>query len=193
MILIIDNYDSFTFNLYQYLGEMDSHILVKKNDEISLDEISELSPTHIVISPGPGTPDRAGRTMKIIQSFSASIPILGVCLGYQAMGMVFGATLVKAPVIFHGKTSKIYHDRKGILRGVDSPFEAMRYHSWIIDASSLSPEIEVLAFTEDKIPMALQHRYYPLCGVQFHPESILTPEGKKILRNFLSDCNFHEK
>lgn len=185
MILVIDNYDSFTFNLVQYIGEINRDIIVVKNDEISLLEIKNFSPSHIVISPGPGTPEKAGICIKAIETFSQKVPILGVCLGYQAIGMVYGAKLVKAPHLFHGKTSSIYHKGKGILKGISSPFQAMRYHSWIIDPVTLDSSIEITAHTEDKIPMALQHRNALIAGVQFHPESTLTIEGKKILRNFI--------
>ena len=188
MVLIIDNYDSFTFNLYQYVGELipaDSSLVVKQNDKVSLEEIDQWRPSHIIISPGPGTPERAGITLQVIKTFFEMIPILGVCLGHQAIGMVFGAKLIKAPEIFHGKTSAVQHTGEGILRGIPSPFEVMRYHSWIIDSTPMVDSMQVIARTQDDIPMAIQHKKYPLYGVQFHPESILTTHGKKIIQNFI--------
>src|SRR3989338_265895 len=186
MILVIDNYDSFTFNLVQYLGELRSDIHVVKNDELSFAEVEALHPTHMVISPGPGLPQKAGMSLKLIEHFYQKFPILGVCLGHQAMAMVFGGSLKQAPTLFHGKTSRIYHEGKGILKNVENPFCAMRYNSWIIDHEKpIHSDIETIAYTEDNIPMAIQHKKYFVFGVQFHPESILTPEGKKILKNFL--------
>lgn len=188
MLLLIDNYDSFTYNLVQLLGELDilnGEILVVKNDEIVVDDIDKINPTHIVISPGPGIPSRAGMTCAVIEKFHRCIPMLGVCLGFQAIAEVFGARLLKAPKLFHGKTSWIYHHQTRLFEGVESPFEAARYHSWIIDPRARDSEIEITAYTRDGIPMALQAKNFPVFGVQFHPESILTKEGKKIVRNFL--------
>ncbi len=188
MILIIDNYDSFTFNLVQILGEM-AEVIVKKNDEVSLTEIEALAPDGMVISPGPGTPDGAGLTLNIIEKFREKIPLLGVCLGYQAMGVLYGGKLCRAPQLFHGKCSWVYHDGRGILKGVASPFYAMRYHSWAIDPSAMDPSVEIIAWTSEGLPMALQHKNGLLSGVQFHPESILTLEGKKIVKNFINSIN----
>ncbi len=186
MLLLIDNYDSFTFNLVQLLGELNKAVFVAKNDEIGLDDIKKLEPSHIVISPGPGVPSGAGISLQAIERFSRHIPILGVCLGFQAIAEVFGARLLKAPKLFHGKTSSIYHDGRRLFERVESPFEAMRYHSWIIDPHGCDSEIEITAYTKDGIPMALQAKNFPVFGVQFHPESILTKEGKKIVKNFLT-------
>jgi anthranilate synthase/aminodeoxychorismate synthase-like glutamine amidotransferase len=185
MLLLIDNYDSFTFNLVQLLGELNQAVFVAKNDEIGLEEIKKLEPSHIVISPGPGVPSGAGISIQAIERFSKHIPILGVCLGFQAIAEVFGLKLLKAPKLFHGKTSSIYHKGSGLFEEVQNPFEAMRYHSWIIDPHGCHPEIEITAYTKDGIPMALQAKNFPIFGVQFHPESILTKEGKKIVKNFL--------
>lgn len=185
MLLLIDNYDSFTYNLVQLLGGLNQEILVVKNDEIVVDDIDKINPTHIVISPGPGIPSRAGVISAVIEKFHRRIPMLGVCLGFQAIAEVFGARLIKAPKLFHGKTSWIYHDQTRLFKGVESPFEAARYHSWVIDPHGCDSEIEITAYTKDGIPMALQAKNFPVFGVQFHPESILTKEGKKIVRNFL--------
>lgn len=182
--MVIDNYDSFTFNLVQYLGEFEPNIVTFKNDEITLGTLKKMNPSHIVISPGPGTPERAGITLKVIETFSGITPLLGVCLGYQAMAMVFGGNLCQAPKLFHGKTSEIFHDQKGIFKEVKNPFNAMRYHSWIVDIQKTMGDLEVTAWTHDHIPMALRHKKFLVEGVQFHPESILTKEGKKILKNF---------
>lgn len=184
MILIIDNYDSFTFNLVQAFGEFTTEMNVFKNDEITINEIKNKNPSHIVISPGPGLPEKAGISLKVIEAFCENIPILGVCLGHQAIVMAFGGRLQKAQELFHGRTSEILHDEKGIFKDVQNPFKAMRYHSWIIDENDLSKNIHITARTKDQVPMALRHTSYPLSGVQFHPESILTFEGKKILKNF---------
>ena len=186
MIVVIDNYDSFTFNLVQALGTWTPKIKIFKNDEVTLSEIEALNPSCLVISPGPGIPEKAGITLKVVEHFGGVIPILGVCLGHQAIAMVFGMKLKKAPRFFHGKTSSVFHDDQGLFRGVPNPFIAMRYHSWIIDETTLPRDLKITAFTEDKVPMAVQHLRYPMYGVQFHPESILTIEGCKILRNFLN-------
>ena len=184
MILIIDNYDSFTYNLAQYFGELGADIQVIRNDAISLNEISKLGPTHIIISPGPGVPDEAGITLDVIKQFAPKIPILGVCLGHQAIGQAFGSEVVRAEKIMHGKVSSIQHDRRGIFRGIPSPFIATRYHSLIVK-DPLPDCLEVSARTADGVIMALRHKEYPTVGVQFHPESILTDQGHQLLRNML--------
>ena len=187
MLLVIDNYDSFTYNLVQYLGELGEAIEVRRNDEVTLDEIeSSLRPARIVISPGPGTPDDAGVSMKVIEHFAGRVPMLGVCLGHQSIGQVFGGRIIRAPQLFHGKSSVVNHDGKTIFRGVERPFNAGRYHSLIVEDCDLPSCLEVSARTGDGIIMGLRHRELPLEGVQFHPESIMTTEGKKLLANFLS-------
>ncbi|MBN2483581.1 MAG: aminodeoxychorismate/anthranilate synthase component II [Candidatus Omnitrophica bacterium] len=184
-ILMIDNYDSFTYNLVQYFGELGEDMAVVRNDQIGIEQIKKLHPARIVISPGPGNPQSAGVSCEVIKQFYRDIPILGVCLGHQCIGSVFGARIVKAPSIMHGKTSLIYHNGHTIFKGLPSPFEATRYHSLIVDNHSLSANLEVNAHTEDGIIMGIREKVYPLYGVQFHPESILTGEGKKLLKNFL--------
>jgi anthranilate synthase/aminodeoxychorismate synthase-like glutamine amidotransferase len=185
MLLVIDNYDSFTYNLVQYLGELGEQIEVRRNDEITVDEIRKLQPSRIVISPGPGTPSDAGVSMKVIESFAGSIPVLGVCLGHQSIGQVFGGRVVRAPQLCHGKSSRVEHDGKTIFAGLGQPFSAGRYHSLIVEADSLPSCFEVSARTADGIIMGLRHREMKVEGVQFHPESIMTTEGKKLLANFL--------
>ena len=186
MLLVIDNYDSFTYNLVQYLGELGETIEVRRNDEIALDEIdSRLRPARILISPGPGTPNTAGISLKVIEHFAGRIPILGVCLGHQSIGQVFGGRVVRAPRLFHGKSSQIEHDGKTIFQGLHQPFEAGRYHSLIVEKESLPTCLEVSARTSDGVIMGLRHRELKVEGVQFHPESIMTTEGKKLLANFL--------
>jgi anthranilate synthase/aminodeoxychorismate synthase-like glutamine amidotransferase len=185
MLLIIDNYDSFTFNLYQYLGEITNDIKVVRNDAITLDEIKEMDISHIVISPGPGYPQDAGISKEIISKLGTSIPILGICLGHQAIGEVFGAKVVHAPELFHGKTSKIYHVGNGIFKGCPLPFEGGRYHSLVVQRDTIGKHIAITATTEDGIIMGIKHKDYPIYGAQFHPESILTQEGKRILQNFI--------
>lgn len=185
MILMIDNYDSFTFNLVQYLGEMGQEIKVFRNNKISLDEISALQPDHIVISPGPCTPNEAGISIPVIEKFAGHIPILGVCLGHQSIGQVFGGNVIRAENLMHGKTSQIYHDGKTVFRDIPSPFTATRYHSLIIERGSLPDCLEITAETADGEIMGVRHKEYVVEGVQFHPESILTEEGKKLLGNFL--------
>ncbi len=185
MILVIDNYDSFTYNLVQYLGELGEDIEVRRNNEITIEEIASSLPNRIVISPGPGTPDDAGISMRVIETFGGRIPILGVCLGHQAIGQVFGGHVIRAPEIFHGKSSEIHHDRKTIFAGLADSLKAGRYHSLIVDAEKLPSCLEVSATTRDGIIMGLRHREMKVEGVQFHPESIMTTEGKKLLANFL--------
>jgi anthranilate synthase component II len=192
MILVIDNYDSFTYNLVQYLGELLpdyphlGEVVVKRNDEIAIAQIKELNPQGIVISPGPGRPEEAGVSLDVIRDLGAFMPILGVCLGHQSMGLMYGGEVIRAPYLMHGKTSEIYHNDSGILEGLDNPFIATRYHSLVIDPEHCPEILEITAWTEDKIIMAVRHRDYPhVQGVQFHPESILTTSGKQLLRNFL--------
>jgi anthranilate synthase/aminodeoxychorismate synthase-like glutamine amidotransferase len=187
MVLVIDNYDSFTYNLVQYLGELGAQPLVRRNDEITLDEIAALRPTQIVISPGPGRPEQAGITLDVIKKFGPTTPLLGVCLGHQAIGMAFGGSVVRAIAPMHGKTSSIQHDGQGVFAGIASPFTVARYHSLVVERKGLPADLEVAAQTEDDgTVMALRHRLFPIHGVQFHPESILTREGAHLLRNFLS-------
>lgn len=185
MILVIDNYDSFTYNLVQYLGELGEEPRVSRNDQITLNKIKRLKPERIIISPGPGTPQDAGISNDVIGKFSGQIPILGVCLGHQCIGEVFGGRIVRAAYIMHGKTSLIYHNQKTIFKNVKNPFEATRYHSLIVERSSLPKVLEITAQTKRKEIMGIKHKTHPTWGVQFHPESILTGEGKKILKNFL--------
>lgn len=186
MILMIDNYDSFTYNLVQYLGELGADIQVYRNDQISVAEIERLAPEKIVISPGPCTPKEAGISCDVIRQFAGRVPLLGVCLGHQCIGDVFGGDIVRAPALFHGKTSLIYHDGKTIFRGLPRPFEATRYHSLVIRRETLPECLEVSAETDDGVIMGVRHRELLVEGVQFHPESILTVEGKKLLANFLA-------
>lgn len=186
MIFVLDNYDSFTYNLVQYLGELGATLEVRRNDQIALDAVASLAPTHIVISPGPGRPEDAGVTVDLIRRFGPSIPILGVCLGHQAIGLVCGGRVVRAPVPVHGKTSVIEHDGGGVFAGLTSPIEASRYHSLVVAPDELPEDLIVSARTRsDGIIMGLRHRRWPLHGVQFHPESILTHDGRRMLRNFL--------
>jgi anthranilate synthase/aminodeoxychorismate synthase-like glutamine amidotransferase len=185
MLLVIDNYDSFTYNLVQYFGELGATLLVKRNDEITLAEITALNPGRICISPGPCTPSEAGISSEVIRQFSPSRPILGVCLGHQCMGEVFGGDVVRADRLMHGKTSMIHHDGKGVFKGLSQPFEATRYHSLIVKRDTLPDSLLITAETAEKEIMGLRHKEYPLHGVQFHPESILTVEGKQLLKNFL--------
>ena len=184
MLLLIDNYDSFTWNLAQYLGELGAPPRVKRNDEITLDDIAALRPERIVISPGPGRPEAAGISVDVIRRFGTSTPLLGVCLGHQAIGYAFGGDVVRAPQLMHGKVSAVLHDGKGIFKGISQPFTAGRYHSLVV-ADPLPAELESAAHTEDGTLMGLRHRTLPIHGVQFHPESVLTREGHTMLRNFL--------
>jgi anthranilate synthase/aminodeoxychorismate synthase-like glutamine amidotransferase len=186
VILLLDNYDSFTYNLAQYLGELGCTLEVHRNDKISVDEIVRRNPERVVISPGPCTPQEAGISVELIEKLAGKFPILGVCLGHQAIGAAFGAKIVRAPKLFHGKTSEIKHDEKGIFKSVPNPLTATRYHSLIVERKSLPRELQVSAETRDGIIMGLRHRKYQLDGVQFHPESVLTESGKLILKNFLS-------
>ena len=185
MIIMIDNYDSFTYNLYQYLGVLGASVEVRRNDKISLDEIESMKPERLVISPGPGTPQSAGITISVIERFHRQVPILGVCLGHQAIGAAFGGRVVHASQLMHGKTSVIHHDGKSVFHGLPDPFTATRYHSLAVERESLPSCLEVSAVAEDGEIMGLRHRKYLVEGVQFHPESILTTEGMNILRNFL--------
>jgi len=185
MILLIDNYDSFTYNLYHYLGELGAEVRVYRNDKIGLEEIEALGPEKIVISPGPCTPKEAGISCDAIKRFGARTPILGVCLGHQAIGAAYGGQIIRAPSIMHGKLSQVTHDSKTIFRDVKNPFAAMRYHSLVIDPKSLPQQLTVSARTNDGVIMAVRHKTFPVEGVQFHPESILAEEGKKLLKNFL--------
>jgi len=186
MILVIDNYDSFTYNLVQYLGELGATLRVRRNDQVTLDEIAAMAPGQIVISPGPGRPEDAGVSVDVIRRFGPTTPILGVCLGHQAIGVVYGGVVCRAQAPMHGKTSTVVHDGKGVFAGLTAPFEAGRYHSLMISNDKLPGELEVAARTkEDNTIMAVRHTTYPVHGVQFHPESVLTDEGRRILRNFL--------
>jgi anthranilate synthase/aminodeoxychorismate synthase-like glutamine amidotransferase len=186
MLLVIDNYDSFTYNLVQYFGELGEDVRVKRNDEITPDEIAQLKPDRICISPGPCTPNEAGISCEVIRRFGPSTPLLGVCLGHQSIGHVFGGDVIRAPRLMHGKTSPILHKGEGIFAGLPSPFEATRYHSLIVKRETLPASLAITAETAEGEIMGLQHREHPIHGVQFHPESILTLEGKRILANFLA-------
>lgn len=190
MLLMIDNYDSFTYNLAQYLGELGQEVRVRRNDRITLDEIEALRPAHIVISPGPCTPNEAGVSLAVIERFKDRVPILGVCLGHQSIGQAFGGRIMQAREIMHGKTSEIYHNAADVFRGVENPFTATRYHSLIVERESLPGCLEITAWTRDQAGnmdeiMGLRHKTWPVSGVQFHPESILTVAGHELLRNFL--------
>ena len=188
MLLLIDNYDSFTYNLYQYLGELGAEVIVRRNDQITLDEIEAMKPDHIVISPGPCTPNEAGMSCQIVEAFGSRVPLLGVCLGHQSIGQVYGGRVIRASEPMHGKTSLMYHEGKGVFRNLPVPFKANRYHSLIVERETLPNDLEITASTEDGIIMGLRHRQYPVEGVQFHPESIMTPVGKKLLGNFLMNA-----
>jgi len=185
MILVIDNYDSFTYNLVQYLGELGQNLKVYRNNQITVNEIKRINPDKIVISPGPGRPDEAGISKEVIRELGNKVPILGVCLGHQAIAESFGGKIIQSPLIMHGKTSYIYHDGRGIFRGIENPFIATRYHSLIVQREELPACLKITAWTKDKEIMGLRHKKFAIFGVQFHPESILTKEGKKILSNFL--------
>ena len=192
MIIVIDNYDSFTYNLVQYLGELGSEfsvssaINVYRNDEIDIETLRQLQPDGIVISPGPGRPEDAGISLAVIEALGPTLPILGVCLGHQSIGQVYGGKIIRSPVLMHGKTSDIYHQNQGVFQGLSTPFTATRYHSLVIERQSLPEVLEVTAWVDDSLIMGVRHRHYPhIQGVQFHPESILTASGKPLLRNFL--------
>ena len=185
MLLIIDNYDSFTYNLVQYFGELKARVVVYRNDALSLAQIKKLKPGRIVISPGPGRPEDAGISVDIIQDLAGKIPILGVCLGHQAIGYAYGGNIIHAKRLMHGKTSLIQHNRRDLFKGIKNPFEATRYHSLVIERKTLPHCLEITAWTKDKEIMGVRHKQFPLWGVQFHPESILTNAGKDILKNFL--------
>ena len=193
MIFVLDNYDSFTYNLVQYIGELGFEVLVHRNDQISVSEIERLKPERIVISPGPCTPHEAGISIDLIKHFAGRVPILGVCLGHQAIGAAFGGNVIRAANLMHGKTSEVEHDGKTIFRGVPSPMTATRYHSLIVEEKSLPPDLEISATCRDRdggrVIMGLRHRKYPVEGVQFHPESVLTGHGKQLVRNFLPPCD----
>lgn len=196
MILVIDNYDSFTYNLVQYLGELGteytvaSSIEVYRNDQIGLEKIKQLKPDGIVISPGPGRPEDAGISLELIKYLGETFPILGVCLGHQSIGQVFGGNIISAPVLMHGKTSEVYHNNLGIFQGIDNPLTATRYHSLVIEKETIPDVLEITAWVEDGTIMGVRHRQYPhIQGVQFHPESILTQSGKELLRNFLKSIS----
>jgi anthranilate synthase component 2 len=188
MLLMIDNYDSFTYNLVQYFGELGEEVKVARNDEISLDEIARLAPARIVISPGPCTPSEAGVSVPLIERFAGVIPILGVCLGHQSIGQAFGGRIVHARQLMHGKVSAVHHDHRGVFRGLPDPFTATRYHSLAIERSSLPECLEVSAWTQDGEIMGVRHRALAVEGVQFHPESVLTEHGHELLRNFLEEA-----
>ena len=186
MLLVIDNYDSFTYNLVQYFGELGAVVEVRRNDEVTLDDIARLKPERICISPGPCTPTEAGISCAVVERFGPRLPLLGVCLGHQSIGQVYGGTVVRAPRLMHGKTSMIHHDGRGLFAGLSNPFEATRYHSLVIDPPTVPDCLEVCARTDRDEIMGVRHREFPVHGVQFHPESILTAEGKKLLANFLA-------
>ncbi|WP_235039787.1 anthranilate synthase component II [Vreelandella profundi] len=189
-VLMIDNYDSFTFNIVQYLGELGAEVITHRNDEISIEQIEALAPTHLVVSPGPCTPNEAGISMAVIEHFAGKLPILGVCLGHQAIGQVYGGKVVRAPQVMHGKTSDVWHDNQGVFEGLENPVQVTRYHSLVVDKASLPACLEVTAWTGDDdvtpgLVMGLRHRELDIEGVQFHPESILTRQGHELLANFL--------
>ncbi len=189
MIVLLDNYDSFSYNLYQYLGELGADVQVVRNDAVSLSGLEQMEPSGLVISPGPGTPDDAGLSMAAIEAFAGRVPVLGVCLGHQCIGQLYGASIARAPELRHGKTSDIYHTGKGVFVGLPNPFPATRYHSLVVDAATCPRELEVTAWTADGLIMGLRHRTLACEGVQFHPESMLTRSGKALLANFLSQVS----
>jgi anthranilate synthase/aminodeoxychorismate synthase-like glutamine amidotransferase len=189
MILVIDNYDSFTYNLVQYLGELGADLTVRRNDKVTVEGVEELGPAGIVISPGPGYPDDAGISLELVRRLGPRVPILGVCLGHQTIGQVYGGRVVRAPSLMHGKTSLIHHDGTGLFRGLSNPFVATRYHSLVVESNSLPDCLYVTARTEDGVIMGLRHAAHPVEGIQFHPESFLTGEGKRLLANYLERVN----
>ena len=190
MVFVLDNYDSFTYNLVQYLGELGTEVVVRRNDQVTVDEITRMHPSHLLISPGPCTPNEAGISMDLFRKLTGKLPILGVCLGHQALGAAFGGNVVRAPYLMHGKTSQITHDKRTVFKDLNTPFTATRYHSLIVEEKSLPKELEVSASTTEpdgsRTIMGLRHKEYPVEGVQFHPESVLTSEGKKLIQNFLN-------
>ena len=186
MLLMIDNYDSFTYNLVQYFGELGEEVKVVRNDELSVDDVAALKPERIVLSPGPCTPNEAGISLAVIDRFKGRVPLLGVCLGHQAIGQAFGGKVVHAKTLMHGKVSRIHHEGRGVFNGLPTPYEATRYHSLAIERETCPPELEVTAWTDDGEIMGVRHRTLPVEGVQFHPESILTQHGHDLLRNFLT-------
>lgn len=185
MIVVIDNYDSFTYNLVQIVGAMVNEVRVFRNDAVTVDELRTMHPQGIIISPGPGRPEDAGITMDVVRFLGPTIPILGVCLGHQAIGAVFGASVVHAPALVHGKTSKIYHNNHWLFQGIENPFDGGRYHSLVVESQTLPSTLRTIATTQDGVIMALEHTQYPILGIQFHPESILTPKGPVILSNWI--------
>jgi len=188
VVLVIDNYDSFTYNLVQYLGELGEEVLVRRNDEITLPEVLSLNPVAAVLSPGPGTPADAGICKELLLELGPTLPTLGVCLGHQCLGEAFGGTVRRASTVMHGKVSAVSHNQQSVFRGIPSPFAATRYHSLVVDGDTLPADLEVTASTADGTVMGLRHRQYPLAGVQFHPEAILTEHGHQLLKNFLQDA-----
>ena len=185
MVFVLDNYDSFTYNLVQYMGEMGAEMTIRRNDELTVDDVEALAPERILLSPGPCTPQEAGISIELIQRFAGKVPILGVCLGHQAIGAAFGGDVVRAPKLMHGKTSEVEHDGKTVFTGIATPMTCTRYHSLIVSEKNLPRDLEVSARTADGTIMGLRHRKYPVEGVQFHPESVLTGDGKRLIRNFL--------
>jgi para-aminobenzoate synthetase component II len=186
MLLVLDNYDSFTYNLVQYLGELGADPMVVRNDKVDSKQVLEMAPERIVISPGPCTPDEAGVSMELVRCFGEQTPVLGVCLGHQCIGQVYGGKVIRAPLgVMHGKTSEVHHNGDRLFEGIPSPFTATRYHSLIVERESLPPDLEIIAWTDDNTIMGVRHARFPVWGVQFHPESILTTHGKQILANFL--------
>lgn len=189
MVFVLDNYDSFTYNLVQYFGEMGAEVVVRRNDQVTIEEIEQLAPSHILVSPGPCTPKEAGISIELIRHFAGKVPVMGVCLGHQSIGEAFGAKVIRAPHLMHGKTSEVEHDGRTIFSGMSSPFTATRYHSLIVSEQDLPKELQVSAWATEsdgtRTIMGLRHRKYAVEGVQFHPESVLTAEGKKLIRNFL--------
>jgi len=192
MVFVLDNYDSFTYNLVQYLGEMGEQVEVRRNDQTTVDEIKRLRPRHIVISPGPCTPQEAGISIDVVRDFAGKVPILGVCLGHQAIGAAFGGNIIRARKLMHGKTSAITHGGKGVFQGLESPLTATRYHSLIIERDTIPAELEITACTREEdgseVIMGVRHRKFPVEGVQFHPESVLTPRGRQMLKNFIASA-----
>ena len=186
MVLVIDNYDSFTYNLVQYLGELGARLVVRRNDEATIEQLRALKPDRVVISPGPGRPEQAGVSLDVIRTFGSEMPLLGVCLGHQSIGLAFGGEVIRAPLPIHGKTSTVEHNGKGVFRGIAPTFQAGRYHSLVVAEKSIPADLEITARSkEEGLVMGLRHKTLPIHGVQFHPESVLTSEGRTILRNFL--------